>query len=99
MLEAGLLEEVGRLRDRGVTLEHTAMQGLGYKEFFSVLEGEQDLEEGTRQTILRTRQFARRQMTWWRPDRRIEWIDRPDPDELGGIILDHWGIVPGNRGG
>lgn len=90
MMKDGLLEEVNRLRDMGVTEEHPAMQGLGYKELFPVLNGRCTKEEAVSLIKLRTRHFAKRQMTWFRRDQRIQWLDwHTDTNEhIDRIICD-----------
>ena len=66
MMEAGLLEEVKRLKDHGCTPEMTSMQGLGYKQILMHLNGEITLEEAVERTKIETRHFAKRQLTWFR---------------------------------
>lgn len=74
MLEEGLIEEVIRLREEGCTLEHTSMQALGYKQVMYYLEG--FITEAMMITEIKreTRHFAKRQMTWFKKDRRIIWL-------------------------
>ncbi len=74
MMDMGLLGEVQILKSMGVTEEHPAMQGLGYKELFPVLDGRMDEGEAVSLIKLRTRHFAKRQMTWFRRDGRITWL-------------------------
>lgn len=82
MIEQGLLDEVRHLLDLGYSRHLTAMQALGYKEWFPFLDGEQDLEETIRILKRDTRHFAKRQLTWFRRDRRIHWFD---PAEFSNI--------------
>ena len=72
MVDAGLVDEVRRLLDTG--LSATAMQALGYKEIARHLAGDCSLDAAVADTILRTRQFAVRQERWFRRDPRIEWV-------------------------
>jgi tRNA dimethylallyltransferase len=66
MMEAGLLDEVRALQRAERPVSREARQALGYKELFDYLEGRVGLEEAIRQIQARTRQFAKRQMTWYR---------------------------------
>ena len=74
MVEAGLLEEVERLLRSGVPRDATALQASGYKEFLGVLEGTSALEEAVAEVKLRSRQYAKRQLTWLRRNPDIHWI-------------------------
>lgn len=76
MMEQGLLQEVERLRDRGLKREDVSMQGLGYKELFGYFDGEYSLEEAVRIIKRDTRHFAKRQLTWFRRERDVIWIDK-----------------------
>jgi len=75
MMAAGLLEEVKNLLAAGYSPEVTSMQGLGYKEMILHLKGEISLEEAVALLKRNTRRFAKRQLTWFRRDPRIRWID------------------------
>ena len=75
MVENGLLDEVRALLDRGLPRSATALQAIGYKEFAGVLEGEKTEAEAIDEVKLRSRQYAKRQLTWLRRDERIHWID------------------------
>jgi tRNA dimethylallyltransferase len=79
MVEHGLLEEVSRLESRGLRQGKTASRALGYAQFLKVLDGVSDVSEAAEETIVATRQFARRQLTWFRADPRIAWLDWQDP--------------------
>lgn len=76
MMEQGLLEEVRRLKERGLTKELVSMQGIGYKEILSYLDGEITLEEAIYLLKRDTRHFAKRQLTWFKRERDVEWIDK-----------------------
>lgn len=89
MLEEGLLEEVTRLREMGCTRDMVSMQGLGYKEMLDVLEGLYPLEEGVRILKRDTRHFAKRQLTWFKRERDVEWIDKQAFGRDEGKILGH----------
>lgn len=88
MMEQGLLEEVRRLKDRGLPGDSVSMQGLGYKELFAYLEGEYSLEEAVRIIKRDTRHFAKRQLTWFRRERDMVWIDRQETGQDEQKILD-----------
>ena len=66
MVAAGLLEEVGQLLESGLPREATALQAIGYKEFLGVLDGTATVEEAVAEVKLRSRQYAKRQLTWLR---------------------------------
>jgi tRNA dimethylallyltransferase len=73
MADAGLVDEVDRLRRRPVGLSGTARQALGYREVLAHLEAGVPLPEALAEADRRTRAFARRQRVWWRRDPRIAW--------------------------
>ncbi len=66
MVEQGLLEEIESLMDAGISREATALQAIGYKEFLGVLDGTVPLEDAVEEVKLRSRQYAKRQLTWLR---------------------------------
>ena len=80
MVDNGLLDEVRRLDDAGLRLGRTAPRALGYAQFLKVLDGGSDPAQAAEDTIVATPQFARRQLTWFRADPRIHWLDWQDPD-------------------
>lgn len=80
MLAAGWSDEVARIRDT-CGFGPTSIQALGYREVLALLEGELNRRECEEKIALRTRQFARRQRTWWRSF-DVQWID---PTQRGGI--------------
>jgi tRNA dimethylallyltransferase len=80
MVDAGLLEEVRRLDRQGLREGKTASRALGYAQFLKVLDGASSVAEAAEETIVATRQFARRQLTWFRADPRILWLDWQDTD-------------------
>lgn len=77
MLKEGLVEEVKRLKDMGYHRDMVSMQGLGYKEILAYLEGECSLEEAVYLIKLGTRHFAKRQLTWFRREKDVIWVDKP----------------------
>lgn len=78
MMEKGLVEEVQALYDKGYRREMVSMQGLGYKEILDYLEGKCTLEEAVYVIKRETRHFAKRQLTWFRRERDVIWLNRPD---------------------
>ena len=74
MFRAGLADEVRSLLPRGLAENTTARQALGYKEVITHLRGEATLEETVELVKTRTRQFAKRQLTWFRHQARVDWI-------------------------
>ena len=76
MMKQGLPEEVDGLRRKGYTRDLVSMQGLGYKELLAYFDGEMSLEEAV-ETIKRdTRHFAKRQLTWFRRERDVIWVNK-----------------------
>lgn len=76
MMQDGLPEEVKRLKERGYTKDMVSMQGLGYKELLEYLDGNCTLEEAVYILKRDTRHFAKRQLTWFRRERDVIWIDK-----------------------
>ncbi|MDH7602845.1 MAG: tRNA (adenosine(37)-N6)-dimethylallyltransferase MiaA [Armatimonadota bacterium] len=75
MIAAGLIQEVAALIRRGIDRTLPSMQGLGYKEIAGYLAGEYTLDQAVDLLKRNTRHFAKRQLTWFRADKRIKWID------------------------
>ena len=88
MLEHGLVEEVKRLRANGYHKGMVSMQGLGYKEILSYLDGTWSLEEAIYVLKRDTRHFAKRQITWFKRERQVEWFDKQDFGYDAQVILD-----------
>lgn len=88
MLEAGLVEEVRQLKAMGCTRDMVSMQGLGYKEILDYLQGEISLEETV--TVLKrdTRHFAKRQLTWFKRERDVRWLNLKDYGDDRDKILE-----------
>lgn len=80
MLAEGLVEEVRRLKDMGCKRDMVSMQGLGYKEMFAFLDGECSLEEAVYRIKRDTRHFAKRQLTWFKREKNVIWVNKPDFD-------------------
>jgi tRNA dimethylallyltransferase len=82
MFEAGLVEEVRRLRDRGLDRGRTARTAIGYREVTAYLDGELTLDRAVERTTTATRRFARRQDSWFRKDPRVVWVPWDAPDRV-----------------
>ncbi len=82
MFAAGFVAEVERLLDEGLAEGRTASRAIGYREVMAHLAGELTLDEARERTVIATRQFARRQDSWFRKDPRIHWIPYDDPDRV-----------------
>lgn len=89
MVEAGLVSEVRALTERGLTLDNISMQGLGYKEILNYLNGEYDLSEAVRIIKRDTRHFAKRQLTWFRRERDVIFVNKGDFDRDNNKIIDY----------
>lgn len=77
MLQKGLVEEVRKLQELGCRRGMVSMQGLGYKEILAYLEGECTLEEAVYLLKRDTRHFAKRQLTWFRREQDVVWVNKP----------------------
>ncbi len=87
MMEKGLVEEVRALRAMGCRRGMVSMQGLGYKEMLSYLEGEISLEEAVSLIKRDTRHFAKRQITWFKREKEVIWVEKTTFDHDGQKIL------------
>ena len=76
MVEEGLLDEVKALYEEGYTRDMVSMQGLGYKEILDYLDGKMTLEEAIYVLKRDTRHFAKRQITWFKREKDVCWIDK-----------------------
>ena len=76
MMDEGLLEEVKKLKERGFSRDMVSMQGLGYKEMMDYLDGKCSLEEAIYILKRDTRHFAKRQITWFKRERDVIWIEK-----------------------
>ena len=88
MLKDGLIEEVKGLLDMGCTREMVSMQGLGYKEIIDYLNGDISLEEAIYIIKRDTRHFAKRQLTWFRRERDVRWLNKSDYSSEEEILAD-----------
>lgn len=88
MMAQGLAEEVRALRESGCRRDMVSMQGLGYKEILSALEGEISMEEAVYLIKRDTRHFAKRQLTWFRREKEVIWIDKTVFDQNSQNVLE-----------
>lgn len=92
MLDDGLIDEVKALLDMGCKRDSTAMQALGYKEIIEYLMGEISLDEAVYKIKRDTRHFAKRQLTWFRRERDVIWIEKDkfayDEEKMLKYMLD-----------
>ena len=86
MMRQGLLDEVRRLKESGLSPDAQSMQGLGYKELWPVLTGETTLSDAVSLLKLRTRHYAKRQLTWFKRDERIQWLPWQPGDKLEPLV-------------
>lgn len=85
MLAAGWLEEVVRLRDSGLTLEHQAMLAIGYRHLYCFLQDGGDFREVVGQIKRDTRRFAKRQLTWFRRE-DMQWVEWTTPEDFAAAV-------------
>ena len=91
MMEQGLTEEVARILEMGYAPSLKALQSLGYKQIIHHLQGEYDLAEAVRLIKRDTRRYARRQLTWFKGDSEIRWIEYPrDRNVVKDMIEGFW---------
>ena len=92
MLEQGLVQEVEGLKARGLHKGQVSMQGLGYKEILAFLDGEMSLDEAVYIIKRDTRHFAKRQLTWFRREKDVIWVDKQafdyDEEKMLAFMLD-----------
>ena len=89
MMEQGLLDEVKKLKEMGYGRSLVSMQGIGYKELYAHLEGELTLAEAVELIKKETRHFAKRQLTWFRREKNVHWINYEDFDMDQGAVLEY----------
>lgn len=87
MMEEGLLQEVESLREKGYGRELVSMQGLGYKEIYAYLENEISLEEAVYILKRDTRHFAKRQVTWFKREQDVLWLEKTKFSTDNSILM------------
>ena len=75
MMKEGLVDEVRRLKEQGLSQKDLSMQGLGYRQILDALDGKCTMEDAVLQIKLQTRHFAKRQLTWFRRERGCIWLN------------------------
>lgn len=94
MIKDGLLEEVKTLWEKGIR-NGQAVQAIGYKELFSYLRGEETLEEAVEQLKQNSRNYAKRQLTWFRNKMNVDWFDLSDEEKRPEKIIEISDFVAG----
>jgi tRNA dimethylallyltransferase len=92
MLREGLLEEVIRLSSR-YPRECLAFQGLGYKELFDCIDGKRSIEEAAETIKRKTRNYAKRQLTWFKREKLIQWYDIAQYQNNSIMLEDVFGYI------
>ncbi len=93
MLKKGLVDEVSELIDKGYKESHSLSQAVGYKELVSYLDGSTSLEKSIEEIKRNTRRLAKKQLTWFRADRRINWISLDSYDNIFDLMLEMIKII------
>ncbi|MBQ2926238.1 MAG: tRNA (adenosine(37)-N6)-dimethylallyltransferase MiaA, partial [Ruminiclostridium sp.] len=88
MMEMGLVEEVKALLAAGVPAHCTAMQAIGYKEMTDAVAKGGDLRAAAEEVKLRSRQYAKRQLTWFRRNKEAHWIYLPKEPDFTSVLRD-----------
>lgn len=87
MIEEGLIDEVKKILKLGYSKDSVALQGIGYKEIISFLDGNINLDSAIEKIKQGSRNYAKRQVTWFRRDKRIKWINIDDFDDIDDLNL------------
>lgn len=88
MVENGLVDEVKKLREMGLSMENISMQGIGYKEILEYLDGDTSLEAAIENIKQNTRHMAKRQVTWFKREKDVIYVD-PFSFESNEKIVDY----------
>jgi tRNA dimethylallyltransferase len=88
MFKRGLVDETRELLKHGLAENKTAMQAIGYRQVVEHLRGERSLPETIELVKIRTRQFAKRQLTWFRAQKNLEWIELKPDESLEMVATD-----------
>lgn len=87
MIEEGLVKEIKALKERGCRRDMVSMQGLGYKEMFACLDGEMSLDDAIYIIKRDTRHFAKRQITWFKREKDVIWLNKQDYQYNEDVLL------------
>lgn len=93
MFRCGLEQEVRALLDRGIPAGATALQAIGYKELISYLRGEGSLEDAKTQICQSSRRYAKRQLTWFRRNKKIHWLRLPEKPDFEEVFRQAMALV------
>jgi tRNA dimethylallyltransferase len=97
MFRRGLVDETRELLKHGLEQNQTAMQAIGYRQVVEHLRGERSLSETIEQVKIRTRQFAKRQLTWFRRQLDPEWIELKPDESLETVVANLQREIAGRR--
>jgi tRNA dimethylallyltransferase len=86
MFAAGLVEETRRLLPHGLEQNQTAMQAIGYRQVVEHLRGERSLPETIELVKIKTRQYAKRQLTWFRKHAKAQWVELGSESTTSEIV-------------
>ncbi|HYG24925.1 MAG TPA: tRNA (adenosine(37)-N6)-dimethylallyltransferase MiaA [Verrucomicrobiae bacterium] len=86
MFDLGLVEETRGLIERGLTTNPTPMQAIGYRQVVEYLQGDRSLADTIELVKVKTRQFAKRQMTWFRKAPGVQWIELDATTNFAGVV-------------
>ncbi len=86
MFREGIVRETKRLISNGFANSRAVLSGLGYRQIIGALRGEYPLEKAKELTKRDSRRYAKRQITWWRNDRRITWIDIDNDKKISNVV-------------
>ena len=89
MVAKGLVDEVTALRAKGLNVKDVSMQGLGYKEILMYLNGEISFDEAIYRIKRDSRHFAKRQITWFKREKEVIWLNKYDFDDDMSRVLDY----------
>jgi tRNA dimethylallyltransferase len=92
MWEQGLIDEVRALEPKGIREGKTSSVAIGYAQALKQIDGEMTETEAIADTVRLTQKYARRQMSWFRRDQRIQWLDYQDPEATAKalVLVDDW---------
>ena len=90
MLREGLVDEVRRLQEMGLTRDMNSMKGIGYKETMDYLDGSVTLDEAAEMIKQNSRRYAKRQLTWFRRDERIHYLNSDRAFEEAKKLIDNF---------
>jgi len=93
MYDAGLIDEARSLLESDKPLSCTALQAIGYAEVFDFLNGRCSREDAIARTVVRTRQLAKKQRTWFRHQLNVKWIEitvNMETDAIASMVEEHW---------